>query len=118
MASYDYVIVGAGSAGSVLTNQVHKWAHQRRPPAAVRLMQRAGLILSREHHATHHRAPHTRAYCITSGWLNPLLDAIRFFAAAERVITFATGAVPRADDALHRAGAHAARRGRARVTAG
>jgi Lipid desaturase domain len=64
----------------------------------VQLLQRSRLILSPEHHADHHAAPHTRNYCITVGWLNGPLRAVRFFETLERTITAVTGAVPREDD--------------------
>ncbi len=68
------------------TNQFHKWAHQDKPAGWVRALQRAGLILSPEHHALHHASPQNRAYCITVGWMNPVLDRIGFFRACEAVI--------------------------------
>ena len=80
------------------TSQIHKWAHTDSPPAVVRLLQRARLIIAPEHHAAHHSAPYTRSYCITVGWLNAPLRAVRFFETLERIITWATGAVPREDD--------------------
>lgn len=61
------------------TNQIHKWAHQSSRPAIVTWLQQKKLILSPEHHQVHHTAPHDRYYCITTGWLNPLLERIRFF---------------------------------------
>ena len=57
-------------------------AHQEPGAAGSRLLQRAGLILSPEHHAIHHAAPRDKYYCITVGWMNPLLDKIRFFRSA------------------------------------
>lgn len=77
-----------------LANQIHKWAHVRRAPRLVRHLQRAGWILSPARHARHHRAPHATDYCITGGWLNPVLDALGFWRALERAITRATGAAP------------------------
>ncbi len=71
--------------GSFLTNLFHKWAHSRRPPKLARLLQQCGLILSPGRHSVHHR-DHSRGFCVTSGWLNPTLDAIRFFPTAERLI--------------------------------
>jgi hypothetical protein len=68
------------------TNQFHKWAHQDRPTAWVRGLQKAGLILSPEHHAIHHASPQDKAYCITVGWMNPVLDKVGFFRACEAVI--------------------------------
>ncbi len=58
------------------TNQFHKWAHEDNPARLVRMLQRAGLILSPEHHAIHHAAPQDKSYCITVGWMNPILDRI------------------------------------------
>jgi ubiquitin-conjugating enzyme E2 variant len=68
------------------TNQFHKWAHTKEPAAWIRALQRAGLILSPEHHAVHHASPQDKYYCITVGWMNPLLERIRFFRACEAAI--------------------------------
>jgi ubiquitin-conjugating enzyme E2 variant len=59
----------------MLTNVFHKWAHEIEPPRIVRWLQRAHLILSPAWHGVHHREGR-HAYCITGGWLNPLLDRI------------------------------------------
>ncbi len=83
---------------TAFTSQIHKWAHMDRPPRIVALLQRARLILSPEHHALHHAPPYNKNYCITVGWLNGPLRAIRFFETLERTITALTGAVPREDD--------------------
>ena len=69
-----------------LTNQFHKWAHMDVPPAFVGGLQARGVILSREHHDIHHESPYDTYYCITAGFWNPLLDRIRFFERAERLI--------------------------------
>ena len=70
------------------TNQFHKWAHS--DPAElsplVRRLQRTGLILSPDHHRTHHTAPYETYYCITHGMLNPLLARARFFRRTERLV--------------------------------
>ena len=77
------------------TNQIHKWAHEDDPGAAVRALQRWNLILPAVHHRAHHDAPHTTNYCITTGWLNPILGAIGFYRWLERRITRLTGTLPR-----------------------
>jgi ubiquitin-conjugating enzyme E2 variant len=69
------------------TNQFHKWAHEDNPAGWVRALQRAGLILSPEHHAIHHASPQDKSYCITVGWMNPLLDKISFFRTCEAMVT-------------------------------
>ena len=71
--------VGMFLFGIFLTNQFHSWAHLDRPPRIVRALQRSGLILGPEHHQRHHTPPFNTYYCITSGWLNPLLARTRFF---------------------------------------
>jgi ubiquitin-conjugating enzyme E2 variant len=70
------------------TNQFHKWAHREPEELGpiIRGLQRAGLILSPEHHNTHHTAPFETYYCITHGMLNPLLARARFFRRAERLV--------------------------------
>jgi sterol desaturase/sphingolipid hydroxylase (fatty acid hydroxylase superfamily) len=68
------------------TNQFHKWAHADTAPRAVQWLQRVGIILSPQHHAIHHAAPHDKYYCITVGWMNPLLTRVRFFRACEAVL--------------------------------
>jgi plasmanylethanolamine desaturase len=78
------------------SSQLHKWAHlQRRPPFIERL-QRWGLLLSPERHALHHAGRHDRGYCITTGWLNALLDRARFFRSLERIL--ASAGIRRAED--------------------
>jgi ubiquitin-conjugating enzyme E2 variant len=67
------------------TNQFHKWAHASQVSAGVAWLQRHRLILSPEHHALHHGPSHGRAYCVTTGWMNPLLDRLGFFAGCERL---------------------------------
>ena len=67
------------------TNQFHKWAHQSNPAAFVRFLQKRGLILSPERHAIHH-ADTSDHYCITVGWMNPLLAKIGFFRLAESLV--------------------------------
>lgn len=74
------------SAALVATNQFHGWAHSADPPSPVRRLHRWGLILTPERHALHHSAAHDRSYCVTSGWLNPLLDGLHFFDRIEKVI--------------------------------
>jgi len=71
--------VGLFLFGIFLTNQFHSWAHNPSPPAWIRGLQRTGLILGPEHHARHHTPPFNTYYCITSGWLNPILARTRLF---------------------------------------
>lgn len=83
-----------------LTNQIHKWSHTYKLPVYVTFLQEYGIILSKKDHAVHHRNPFDKYYCITNGWLNPLLASIDFWKRLEGVITFVTGVIPREDDML------------------
>jgi plasmanylethanolamine desaturase len=80
------------------TNQIHQWAHSRRPPPLVGWLQRRGIILSGTDHQRHHVPPYDDFYCIAIGWLNRPLSAIQFFRRLEGLITRLTGLRPREDD--------------------
>ena len=62
-----------------LTNQVHSWAHAPSVPKPIEWLQRSRLILNKDDHERHHAPPHDTYYCITFGWLNPILHKTRFF---------------------------------------
>jgi ubiquitin-conjugating enzyme E2 variant len=66
------------------TNLFHAWAHHPDPPRLAQGLQRARLVLPPAVHARHHRGDHDASYCVTGGWLNPLLDRLRLFARLER----------------------------------
>lgn len=72
-------------AGLVVTNRLHGWAHDPAPPRVACWLQAVGLALSPQRHAPHHHAPYDRSYCVTHGWLNPLLDRTAFFERAARL---------------------------------
>lgn len=77
-------LTGIMSLATVLTNLFHKWAHlAERAPRIVKWLQSKHLVLPADHHQVHHTAPFNRYYCITNGWLNPLLDRIQFFPRME-----------------------------------
>jgi ubiquitin-conjugating enzyme E2 variant len=98
-------LFSVASSGSMIfwvmmTNQIHKWSHlepSELGPVLVS-MQRWHLILSPTHHDVHHTPPFDSYYCITTGWLNPLLTKVRFYRHLERMVTAVTGLVPRRDD--------------------
>jgi plasmanylethanolamine desaturase len=83
---YLCVVVASAAFFVFCSNQFHKWAHAARIPRPARWLQRARLILSPEHHARHHAPPHDKYYCITVGWMNPVLGYTRFFRACEAVL--------------------------------
>lgn len=70
----------------VLTNLFHKWAHLPQKPGWMLFMQETRLLLETQHHNIHHTPPFDTYYCITTGWLNPILRAIRFFPRMEKAL--------------------------------
>lgn len=72
--------------GSYTNSQIHKWAHSAQPPWLVSLFQKTRLVLSPQHHSRHHSGPHLTHYCITTGWMNSLLDGVGFFRGVERLL--------------------------------
>jgi len=85
---------------TVVSNQIHKWAHMLTPPPVVAGFQSMHIILNRKEHQVHHHTPFDRYYCITTGWLNPLLASFAFWKRMEMFITEITGVKPRLDDAF------------------
>jgi len=72
--------------GSYTNSQIHKWAHAADRPWLVRLCQKTRLLLSPDHHSQHHSGPHLSHYCITTGWMNGVLDRLGFFRKLELVL--------------------------------
>ena len=87
----------------LISQELHKFAHMRTAPPAVRFLQNAGVILSKKEHGLHHTSPFEAHYCILTGICNPLLDKTGFFRHLERAVFALTGNVPntwKADSAL------------------
>ncbi len=95
-----HVFIFAMTMGVFGTNQFHKWSHlpENQRPKAIRFFQSIKLILGPVHHAKHHASPYDRYYCITVGWLNPILSKLHFFKGVEALITKLTGILPRKND--------------------
>jgi len=80
-------------------NLVHRWSHvpKRSLPRWIRGMQEFGLFISHEHHDAHHRSmkklipKHLAGYkfCPMTDWVNPVLDHIQFWYAAETIFRLA-----------------------------
>jgi ubiquitin-conjugating enzyme E2 variant len=80
------VLVGL-CVGAFGTNLFHKWAHSQEPPVFAIKLQTMGLILTPKAHKKHHNN-HSKSFCVTSGWLNPMLDYINFFHYLENFLRF------------------------------
>lgn len=73
--------------GSYANSQIHKWAHSAEAPRLIRACQRARVFLSPRHHSRHHAGSHLTHYCITTGWMNALLDRLGFFRLLESLLS-------------------------------
>ncbi len=70
----------------VATNILHKWAHAEKTNWLISALQRSRIFLRPVDHDLHHTRPFDSHYCITNGWLNPLLERIRFFRNLEAAL--------------------------------
>lgn len=86
------------SLWTFFTNMIHAATHRPKNPAVVEWLMKAHLIMGREHHQIHHTPPFAKYYCITTGWLNPILTGVSFFRVLEKLVTWTTGMLPRQDD--------------------
>jgi ubiquitin-conjugating enzyme E2 variant len=86
--AFSVVCLALVTAATVATNQFHKWAHQESPSSLARWLQRKRLVLEPQHHQLHHTHPFNVNYCITNGWLNPLLNRVKFFRRLEAALGF------------------------------
>lgn len=82
----------------LFTNQIHKWAHTDKPNIVILLLQKCRILLNPTHHKIHHTVPFNKYYCITTGWMNPVLTYINFFPRLEKLITKYTKALPLRED--------------------
>lgn len=80
------------AAAVFATNQFHKWAHATQSARPVRWLQASGSILSPAAHARHHRDDFSRGYCVTTGWMNAPLDALRVLPRCEAALRRLCGA--------------------------
>jgi plasmanylethanolamine desaturase len=123
-SSYDLVIFAAClimtfGFGGILTwqvwlfailsanaNQMHKWTHRTRREngPVISWLQDVRILQTPKHHLVHHKNPKNSHYCTMTNWLNPVLDAIHFWAALEWVLERTAGLQRRPDTSLHAAG--------------
>lgn len=88
LLAFSAVCLTLMAAATVATNQFHKWAHQESPSSLARWLQHKRLVLEPRHHKLHHTEPFNMNYCITNGWLNPLLNKLKFFRRLEATLGF------------------------------
>ena len=90
-------VVNLFTIAMVATNVLHKWAHAEKTNWLISRLQRSRVFLSPAHHHLHHTKPFDSNYCITNGWLNPLLERMRFFRSLEATLS-AIGLKPNEED--------------------
>jgi len=83
---YIDAFVFALGSGAVVTNLLHRWAHEPAPPLVARWLHASGLVLTPRRHAKHHAPPYAAAYCVTSGWLNPACERLKIWTRAEAAL--------------------------------
>jgi ubiquitin-conjugating enzyme E2 variant len=123
-SSYDLVIIAASlivtfGFGGLLTwqvwlfailsanaNQMHKWTHRTRKEngPVIAWLQDIRILQTPKHHLIHHKDPKNSHYCTMTNCLNPVLDAIRFWAALEWVLARTAGLERQPDSSLRAAG--------------
>lgn len=86
--AFTVLFVTILAIATVATNQFHKWAHEETPSRLAQWLQRKRLVLEPAHHDVHHSTPFDTQYCITNGWLNPLLNRIKFFRGLEKSLAW------------------------------
>lgn len=82
---------------TINVNEIHRWSHMRPAELSwfVRILQDYRIILNRRDHNIHHGKPNDNQYCVISGAMNYVLDAIGFWRIIEWIILKLTGIEPR-----------------------
>lgn len=83
-------------------NEIHKWSHRTRREngPVITFLQNIRLLQTPHHHAIHHTNPKNVHYCPVTNLLNPILDTIRLWDAAEWLLARTIGLHRRPDTSL------------------
>lgn len=70
-----------------ISNLIHRYAHERlcRRPRIIKTLQDAGVLVSSEEHARHHRVP-TERYGVVFGFTNVVYDSIGLWRFLETLV--------------------------------
>ncbi|NQY12958.1 MAG: hypothetical protein HRT81_03745 [Henriciella sp.] len=79
-------VTGMALCIGAFANIIHGWAHKSRKANGpfITAIQWLGLLQSRRHHARHHLNGKNSHFCIITDHMNPVLEAVSFFAILER----------------------------------
>eukprot|EP01031_Cornospumella_fuschlensis_P025329 gene25327-30585_t len=78
----------------LISQELHKYAHMKSPPAWIQTLQSLGVVLTRKEHGSHHTSPFETNYCILTGTCNSVLDKKEFFRYLEKIVFKLTGNKP------------------------
>lgn len=68
-------------------NEIHAFAHNKgKIIPIVQVLQETGLFQSPRHHAEHHRSPFLIRYCVSSNFVNPIIDYFNFWRRLENFL--------------------------------
>jgi len=82
-----------------MSNEIHKLCHYPKECGYfVETLRLFKIIPSRMDHKKHHTYPFDDNYCLSTGWMNPILRKLNFWRNLERIITRITGLQPRSED--------------------
>lgn len=101
MGWFHWMWLLACTVGAI-SNEIHCWAHRspRENGKIITFLQPIRLIQTKKAHAVHHTNPKNQSYCTVGNFLNPVLDATRFFERIEWVILKVTGVKRREDKSV------------------
>lgn len=71
---------------AAMGNEVHAWNHRPRGSGLIGLLQDMAIVQTHWQHARHHKPPYDRNFCTLGNWVNPVLEAVRFWRGLEWVI--------------------------------
>jgi hypothetical protein len=74
-------------ATASVSNLIHRFSHERdcRRPGVVTMLQRAGILCSRQQHSVHHKIPREK-YSVILGFTNAVYDGIGIWKLFEKVL--------------------------------
>jgi len=70
-----------------LSNQIHAIGHVKQTNKVIIVLQKIGLIQSKEMHDLHHASPYDINYCVMTNYLNPILTYFNFWYKIEHLLS-------------------------------
>ncbi len=91
------ILVYSMMLSTFVSLEIHRYAHMKinEVPYVIRLIQKTGIILSRESHFRHHNGKFHQSYDLMSGIMNDIVDWIGVYPLLEKIVTGLTGMQPR-----------------------